>query len=58
MFLGDQKAVEKSVADKHNTQCHAGIARTSIKLGDVQRGFGVARELKDTALLIDIAVVC
>lgn len=58
VLRGDEKAVEKAIADKHNIQCFAGIARTSIKLGDVQRGFSVARELKDTALLIDIAVVC
>lgn len=35
--------IEKSVADAHNVQCFAGIARTSIKLGDIQRGFNVAR---------------
>lgn len=43
VLRGDEKAVEKAVADKHNIQCFAGIARTSIKLGDVQRGFSVAR---------------
>lgn len=27
-------------------------------MGDIQRGFNIAREIKDKALLIDIAVVC
>lgn len=39
-------------------ECFAGISRTSIKLGDIQRGFNIAREIKDKSLLLDIAVVC
>ena len=39
-------------------ECFAGIARTSIKMCDIQSGFNIAREIKDKALLIDIAVVC
>lgn len=39
-------------------ECFAGIARTSIKMGDIQRGFNIAREIKDKNLLMDIAVVC
>lgn len=39
-------------------ECFAGIARTSIKMGDIQRGFNIAREIKDKSLLMDIAVVC
>lgn len=50
--------MEKSVVERHNIECFAGIARTSIKLGDVQRGFNIAREIKDKQLLTDIAVVC
>ena len=50
--------IEKSVIDRHNMECFAGIARTSIKLGDIQRGFNIAREIKDKGLLTDIAVVC
>ena len=52
------KNVEKSVIERHSVECFAGIARTSIKLGDIQRGFNIAREIKDKNLLIDIAVVC
>jgi WD repeat-containing protein 19 len=50
--------VEKSVIERHNMECFSGIARTSIKLGDIQRGFNIAREIKDKNLLLDIAVVC
>jgi WD repeat-containing protein 19 len=46
------------VIEKHNVECFAGIARTSIKLGDIQRGFNIARDIKDKSLLTDIAVVC
>lgn len=35
--------IEKSTIDRHNMECFAGIARTSIKLGDIQRGFNIAR---------------
>jgi hypothetical protein len=37
----------KQDLELHNIQCFAGIARTSIKLGDVSRGFSIANELKD-----------
>jgi WD repeat-containing protein 19 len=39
----DEKMIEKSVIITHNVQCFAGMARTSIKLGDIQRGFNIAR---------------
>ena len=35
--------MEKSTIDRHNMECFAGISRTSIKLGDIQRGFNIAR---------------
>ncbi len=44
--------------ERHNVECFAGMARTLIKLGDIQRGFNIAREIKEKVLLIDIAVVC
>lgn len=44
--------------EQHNSQCYAGIARTSIKLGNLQRGLKIASELKDKNLIIDIASVC
>jgi WD repeat-containing protein 19 len=39
-------------------QCYAGIARTAIKMGDMQRGFQISNELKDKNLVIEIAGVC
>ena len=54
----DLKTITKAQIQKHNVECFAGIARTSIKLGDIQRGFNIAREIKDKGLLGDIAVVC
>ncbi len=44
----------------HNVQCFAGIARTSIKLGDVNRGYQLANQLgeSDSQHLIEIALVC
>ena len=43
----DDRPSEKSKIDLHNVQCFAGIARTSIKSGDIQRGFTIAKELQD-----------
>lgn len=58
MLRDDEKNIDKATITAHNIQCFAGMARTSIKLGDIQRGFNIARELRDTSLLVDIAVVC
>jgi len=49
---------EKVNVEQHNTQCYSGIARTAIKMGDVQRGFNIANELKEKNQIIDIAQVC
>lgn len=49
---------EKINVEQHNTQCYAGIARTAIKMGDMQRGYQIANELKDNTLVIEIAGVC
>jgi WD repeat-containing protein 19 len=38
----DKKAIEQ-----HNLLCFSGIARTSIKNGDVSRGFNIAMEIND-----------
>ena len=40
--------------EQHNIQCFAGIARTSIKLGDVSRGFNIAGELNDNQLILEV----
>ena len=58
MINGELQTVSKAVVERHNVECFAGMARTLIKLGDIQRGFNIAREIKDKTLLSDIAVVC
>ncbi len=54
----DDRPSEKGKIDAHNLQCFAGIARTSIKCGDIARGFNIAKELTDSNIIIEIAVVC
>lgn len=49
---------DKINIEQHNTQCYAGIARTAIKMGDMNRGMQIANELKDNNLVIEIASVC
>ena len=44
--------------DEHNTQCYGGIARTAVKMGDIQRGFNIAQNIIDKNIIIDIAGVC
>jgi len=43
----DKSELNKSEIEQHNIQCFAGISRTSIKLGDVTRGYNIANELAD-----------
>ena len=43
---------------QHNTQCYAGIARTSIKTGDTHRGVNIANELTEHSLIVELAGVC
>jgi hypothetical protein len=40
---GSLPNIEKITIERHNMECFSGIARTSIKLGDIQRGFNIAR---------------
>jgi len=49
---------EKKQVESHNLQCYAGIARSSIKLGDVGRGLNITNQLEDSQQLIEIAMVC
>lgn len=43
----------------HNTmQCYAGLARNSIRSGDIARGYKIALELNDSQLKVDCAQVC
>lgn len=52
------KILSKEETDHHNLLCSAGIAKTSIKIGDSQRGFTIAQEITDQNILVDIAMVC
>ncbi|EAR82687.2 WD40 repeat protein (macronuclear) [Tetrahymena thermophila SB210] len=54
----DDRPSDRSKIDNHNQLCFAGISRTSIKLGDIQRGVTIAKELIDNNIVIEIAVVC
>ena len=42
----------------HTMQCYAGLARNSIRSGDVTRGYKIALELNDPQLKVDCAQVC
>lgn len=46
--------LDKQAIETHNFQCMAGIARTSVKLGDVSRGYNIAFDLKDNQVTIHI----
>lgn len=48
---------EKINIEEHNTHCYAGIARTAIKMGDIQRGFQIAQNINDKNIVIEIASV-
>ena len=54
----NEALLDKKTIETHNMQCYAGIARTSIKLGDINRGYNIASELKDLQQVIEIAIVC
>eukprot|EP00667_Euglena_gracilis_P000484 EG_transcript_484 len=41
----------------HNKACHAGIARMTIRLGDLRRGFGLAMESEDRDLCLECAQI-
>ena len=47
----DNSEIDKTEIEQHNVQCFAGISRTSIKLGDVTRGYNIANELADAQVL-------
>eukprot|EP00927_Polykrikos_kofoidii_P000378 TRINITY_DN10136_c0_g1_i1.p1 TRINITY_DN10136_c0_g1~~TRINITY_DN10136_c0_g1_i1.p1 ORF type:complete len:1380 (-),score=277.95 TRINITY_DN10136_c0_g1_i1:218-4357(-) len=48
-------AVSTPYRPEHLLQCRAGVARTSIRLGDLNRGAHVATELKDPTLCKECA---
>jgi WD repeat-containing protein 19 len=51
-------AAEKRKHAKHNMLCLAGIARTSIKTGNVSRGYAIATEIQDKEMCVEIASAC
>lgn len=58
MLNKDDRPAERVKIDAHNQLCFAGIARTSIKIGEIKRGVNIAKELQDNTIIIEIAVVC
>ena len=50
--------MSKAELEVHNLQCFAGISITSLKLGDISRGFTIAQDISDTQMVIEIAIVC
>lgn len=58
MAMLNEKMHDSKTVESHNTQCTAGIARCSIKMGDILRGTSLSREIKDPGILQEIALVC
>ena len=50
----DNSEIDKTEIEQHNVQCFAGISRTSIKLGDVTRGYNIANELADSQVTLPL----
>ena len=51
MAMLNEKMHDSKTVESHNTQCTAGIARCSIKMGDILRGTSLSREIKDPGIL-------
>lgn len=51
----EKRVISKNISEEelHNIQCYAGIARTSIKLGDITRGYNIANELNDPQVILN-----
>jgi WD repeat-containing protein 19 len=49
---------DRNDVNEHNTQCYAGIARCSFRLGDTTRGLELSTELNDKNLIIEAASLC
>lgn len=54
----DACAMSQSEIAYNTTQCYAGLARNSIRTGDVNRGFKIAMDLQDPQVKVDCAQVC
>lgn len=57
-LLTAKKVDDRINVEQHNTQCYGGIARTAIKQGDIQRGYQIASNIVEKAIVIDIAQTC
>jgi len=55
--LNSNVDLEISIED-HNIQCQAGIARCSIRTGNITRGLNLTNELQDKNIIFEIATVC
>ena len=54
----DACGMSQSEISYNTTQCYAGLARNSIRTGDVNRGFKIAMDLQDSQVKVDCAQVC
>eukprot|EP00755_Sulcionema_specki_P023223 Sspe_Gene.78375::Locus_49029_Transcript_1_1_Confidence_1.000_Length_4205::g.78375::m.78375/K19671/WDR19, IFT144; WD repeat-containing protein 19 len=52
----DNEAKVKSI-QQHNEQCQAGIARITIRMGDISRGFNVAMQSESKSLATECAQI-
>ncbi|CAK84014.1 unnamed protein product (macronuclear) [Paramecium tetraurelia] len=58
MAMLNEKLHDSKTVETHNQQCVAGIARCSIKMGDILRGSSLSRQISDPLILQEIALVC
>ncbi|CAD8104509.1 unnamed protein product [Paramecium primaurelia] len=58
MAMLNEKLHDSKTVEIHNQQCVAGIARCSIKMGDILRGSSLSRQIQDPLILQEIALVC
>jgi WD repeat-containing protein 19 len=56
--ISEPGSYDPELLESHNASCKAGIAKCCIKIGDVKRGYGIAREVREPALLNDVAMTC
>lgn len=53
-----ERGITKSIADKeHNENCESGIARCSLKVGDIRRGVELALRLPNKQVKRECAAI-
>jgi len=50
LIKADDPKYQKGEIEKHNRLCYIGVARSSIKQGDIRRGFNLAKEMTDPSV--------